>query len=105
MAVAVSLTAGVRANGTPRKGRFYLPTFGGGINPTTGLMEQTITDRVVDLVVDYVEALRGAGLDPGVWSRTEATFATLTMIRVGNKPDTIRTRRNAEPEEYSIRLV
>ena len=105
VAACVSLTAGQRPNGTPLKGRFYLPPPDGANIDDDGLFPTSYRNLVADQIVAYLADLTAAGLDAGVWSRSLAQFNTLTAVRVGNKPDTIRTRRNAEPEEYSVRAV
>lgn len=104
-ACAVSLTAGLRANGTPIKGRFYMPPAGAGTLTAGGLYTESYTGRILSRTVAYVQALATAGLDAGVWSRSTATFSTLTQVRVGDHPDTIRSRRNAVPETYQVSAV
>jgi hypothetical protein len=102
--VAVSLTAGNRPNGTPIKGRFYLPpltSFVAGNVEGAGRYPAATVAAVGGLIAQYFNALRGQGDVPSVWSRRLANVTAVTNARVGDVPDTIRSRRNALPEAYT----
>lgn len=102
--VAVSLTGGQRANGTPIRGRFYLPGprnetnfFASNGRLSTGGQEAywIFADA---LVWSLNRELQDAA--PQVWSRALGNTTTVTEVRVGKAVDTIRSRRADIPEEY-----
>lgn len=103
-AIAVSLTAGLRANGTPLKGRFYLPAPTEAATDANGMMSLAVQQRIADYMGQFISTLQASGHTPCVWSRTEGRLSSIDSIRVGNKFDTIRRRRNALPEVYETRL-
>lgn len=96
---AVSLTAGTYANGAPVKGRFYLPLV--TVAPDTGLYSSSTVAVVANAMgVLADELVNSALVTPSVWSRKLAALQPLSLIRVGNIPDTIRSRRNSGAEVY-----
>lgn len=103
-AIAVSLYAGLRANGTRMKGRFYLPAPTEAGTTATGELTLAFQQRVADYMAQFISTLQASGHSPCVWSRTEGRFSTVDGIRVGNKYDTIRRRRNSLPETYEERM-
>lgn len=103
-AVAVSLNAGLRANGTKMKGRFYLPAPTEAATTANGELMLTFQQRVADYMAQFITTLQASGHTPCVWSRSEGRFASVDGIRVGSKFDTIRRRRNHLPETYEQRL-
>lgn len=103
-AIAVSLTAGLRANGTPMKGRFYLPAPTEAATDANGMVALALQQRIADYMGQFISTLQASGHTPCVWSRSEGRLASIDSIRVGNKFDTIRRRRNALPETYETRL-
>lgn len=103
-AVAVSLTAGLRANGTPMKGRFYLPPPTEAATDVNGMLLLTVQQRIADYMGQFISTLQASTHTPAVWSRTEGRLSAIDTIRVGNKFDTIRRRRNHFPETYETRL-
>lgn len=103
-AIAVSLVAGLRANGTPMKGRFYLPAPTEAATDANGMLQLAVQQRIADYMGQFITTLQASGHTPCVWSRTEGRLSTLDGIRVGNKFDTIRRRRNSLPETYEARL-
>lgn len=106
VAVAVSLTAGNRPDGRPFKGRFYLPCPAESAIDTNGMLPTATTANLAIGVKDFFEDLNQAGHYVSVWSRTTADLVNaVNLVRVGNKVDTIRTRRNALPEVYSSQAV
>ena len=107
VSMCVSLTAGTRPNGTPIKGRFYLPTAASGITSTDGLFAQGATQGYATRLGQFLDDLNAAGFVPCVWSRALGILSTVGVggdassgLRIGRTPDTIRTRRNSLPEEY-----
>lgn len=102
-AIAVSLMAGLRANGTKMKGRFYLPAPVEGVTTPTGELLLAFQIRVADYMSQFITTLQASSHAPCVWSRSEARLSTVDGIRVGNKYDTIRRRRNHLPETYEVR--
>lgn len=103
-AIAVSLYAGLRANGTRMKGRFYLPPPTEAQTTSTGELTLAFQQRIADYMAQFITTLQASGHAPCVWSRTEGRLSTVDGIRVGNKYDTIRRRRNHLPEVYEQRL-
>lgn len=99
VACAISLTAGTRPNGTPLRGRFYLPTIGQSV-VTNGRFTSLVTAGIADTVGFFLGELIERGVQPAVWSRTLGVLQAVTSARVGNVPDTIRSRRNALAEAY-----
>lgn len=103
-AVAVSLTAGLRANGTPMRGRFYLPPLTEAATDVNGMLVLGVQQRIADYMGQFISGIQASTHTPAVWSRTEGRLASIDSIRVGNKFDTIRRRRNSLPETYETRL-
>lgn len=105
-AIAVSLTAGVRPDGRPLKGRFYLPAPHQATVDSDGTLSSTETSLVATKFKTYFETLTAAGHIPSIWSRTdEDLVGIIDQVRCGNKVDTIRSRRNRYPEVYSVQAV
>lgn len=101
LAVAVSLRAGVRANGTPLKGRTYLPTPAlDTIDTVNGHLKAQYQTVIADGYAGFVQGMLQLGHGVSVWSRKEARINQVTEVRVGNQVDTIRSRRNVIDETY-----
>lgn len=101
-AIAVSVKAGTRPNGLPQKGRFYLPTPAfGSLQAATGLLAPAYSTNIRDQLASFWAAMNAAGHRPALWSRTYGTVKQWDAIRVGNRIDTVRRRRNANPETYT----
>jgi len=97
--IAVSTAGGAKPNGTPYRGRFYLP--GPSQNVTTaatGLMANPTTH--LNFAKSFFLAMIGNAFVPAVWSRKDASMNIITGLRVGDRVDTIRSRRNELPESY-----
>lgn len=106
IAVAISLTAGNRPDGRPFKGRFYLPPPAESAIDTNGMLPTATTGSLATGFKTFFETLNTAGHYVSVWSRTtEDLVNVVNLVRVGNKVDTIRTRRNAQPEVYSSQAI
>lgn len=95
----VSLIAGTRPNGTPLRGRFYLPTPAGTSYTDLGRFTTTFTDRVAAWVGAWFDALVAAQMTPSVWSRVLATLQPVTTADVGDVPDVMTSRRNKINEQ------
>lgn len=105
-ALAVSVKAGLKPNGVPAKGRFYLPTPAGAVlDATTGQLAAGVADNVQECIADFWANMNLAGHRPALWSRTRGTVVPWDSIRVGNKIDTIRRRRNELPEVYTLEVT
>lgn len=104
-ALAVSLKAGLRTNGTPLKGRFYLPAFMSGAITTDGTLGTTTQTKIKDAIDLFFDYMTSTGDYVCVWSRTMGVLQLVDSFRVGNKADTIRRRRNALPESYVTATV
>jgi hypothetical protein len=98
--VAVSLTAGAKPNGAPYKGRFYLPPTIAANVQADGLLLGTTRTRLTTWAGQFLNALKGAGLTPCVWSRQDGVLSPVVQTRVGDRVDTIRSRRNKGVEAY-----
>jgi hypothetical protein len=103
--VAVSLTAGTKPNGTPYKGRFYLPPCTSTALAAGGLLQTTTRSSYNQWASGWLNALKAAGVTPGVWSRKFATVTPVGIVRVGDRVDTIRSRRNKGTENYVQSVV
>ena len=100
IAVAVSLWAGVRDNGSRVKGRFFLPPFHTNAVNSDGTMTGTSQQRTLDVCDLFLAMLITDGHTPCVWSRSIGALQPVTLVRVGSQFDTIRSRRNAGVETY-----
>lgn len=110
--IAVSTTGGTYPNGTPIKGRFYLPGLAtGALQATDGLITLATQNELADAMDMFIRTLASSGHTACVWSRgikadpLYSSFAPMLTIRVGNRVDTIRRRRNKMPEVYVERSV
>ena len=103
-AVAISLMGGTHANGTPLKGRFYLPplTVAAVDSSNKGMLDDLVLAGIVTACTTFLNTIFAGGDEASVWSRKDGTVHRVTQLRVGNKFDTIRKRRNALPETYTI---
>lgn len=100
-AVAISLVGGFRLNGAPMKGRFYLPfPSQETLDPVSGFLTPAAQGAIGTAMLGFLEALRAGGHTPSIWSRVEGNLHAVDLVRVGNKVDTIRRRRNAGAEVY-----
>lgn len=101
VSVAVSFRAGFRPNGTPLKGRTYMP--GLSVDRTdaaTGLILSSAQNVLLLQWETFVNGLSAGGHNVAVWSRTMGAVQAVTQVRVGNRMDTIRSRRNSQAEQY-----
>lgn len=110
--VAVSTTGGTYPNGTAIKGRFYLPGVAvGALTASDGLLPLATQNELADGMNMFIRSLAASGHTACVWSRgikadpLYSSFAPMLTIRVGNRVDTIRRRRNHFPETYVERIV
>jgi hypothetical protein len=103
--VAISLVGGVKPNGAPYKGRFYLPPITPAAVTSAGLLVSANKATLTSWAAEWLNALRAAGCDPAVWSRSNSTLSSVGQIRVGDKVDTIRSRRNKGVETYSAAVI
>lgn len=105
IALAVSLVGGTRPNGVPLRGRFYLPPISAGALANDGKVSSSDRSAFAAFLGTWFSELAERDLQPGVWSRTLGTWQALTSARLGDVPDTIRTRRNGAAETYSTITV
>lgn len=98
-AEAVSLRGAPRSNGTPTKGRFYLPGISAGSAPG-GIIDSSVRGILQVGLSAMFDQLNSDIQDraPQVWSRKDGVTRTVEAFAVGSVVDTIRTRRNALPE-------
>lgn len=100
VAHAISLTAGLRPNGAPIKGRFYLPPPVAPATMGNGTVTTQVRDGLATVFKTWLDDLMSTGDWPCVWSRSLGQMSVVQQVRVGNKLDTMRSRRNATPESY-----
>lgn len=100
IAIAISIWAGTRTNGTPMKGRFYLPAPSHSALAGHGVLLGPTQTEITNNMSGFLAALNTAGHVPSVWSKKEGRLNYVTKVRVGSKVDTMRSRRNAIPETY-----
>jgi hypothetical protein len=104
IACAVSLTAGQRPDGRPFRGRFFLPPLANTVCDAQGQLSAGIATVIADAMKVFMDTLFAGAHWPSVWSRTTEDLVNyVTEVRVGNRLDTIRSRRNALPEVYQSR--
>lgn len=109
-AVAVSLSGGRYPNGATPKSRFYLPGVATSfLDPTDGRLTSAARDGIAFSIHRYLANIKNTGIVPSIWSRWapkhgQATgqFYEVDMVRVGDRVDTVRRRRNSAPEVYSL---
>lgn len=101
VALAVSLKAGNRPNGTPIRGRFYLPRPGATAAPN-GFLTTTAQGQIGAAMRELLDELDTftPALTPVVWSRTLGNTTNITELRIGRVVDTIRSRRAQLAEQY-----
>lgn len=108
LALAVSLVGGPKANGTPYRGRFYVPA------PVAASTRWTDGKLATAQQTNYLEAWAQFVRDfdrpidnmaAQVWSRTDALTSTVTAVRMGRAFDTIRSRRRDMPEDYATEAI
>lgn len=104
LALAASLVGGPRANGTPYRGRFYLPfpvwgtpNTGDGI---LGTASQTTILAYCSTLIDQINDVP-SGRRVVVWSRKDGLTSNVTAVKLGRVPDVIRSRRRDLPEQYA----
>lgn len=101
LAVAVSWRAGKRANGTPLKGRMYLPGPAlDAVDTVNGHLKTAYQTTLGQGLQGFVQGMLQRGHGVSVWSRKEARIAQVEEVRMGNQIDTIRSRRNSIDETY-----
>jgi hypothetical protein len=103
--VAVSLTAGTRPNGSPYKGRFYLPPSTITYIDQQGKISSTARTQYTNWAGEWLNAMRAAGIDPSVWSRAQSVLSPVGSVRIGDRVDTQRSRRNKGVETYSTSVI
>lgn len=102
LALAVTLLGGPKANGTPYRGRFYLPFVNAnGSQGDGGLLTAANQTTLLAGLDAWMAAVTVLSRSPQVWSRKDALTSTLTKVRLGRQADTIRSRRRDMPEQYA----
>jgi hypothetical protein len=101
LAMCVSLVGGPKPNGTPYRGRFYMPMPDASyIQAADG--RPSAPYHWADGTKDFFDLMSAAGHVPCVWSRANAVLSPVTQIKVGDRFDTIRRRRNSAAETYVV---
>jgi hypothetical protein len=105
LSIVVSMQGGARPNGTPVRGRFYLPPAAvynnSSVPETAGRVGSGTITAVGAWVQNYFTELASRGLEPVVWSRTLGSAGSVNNVRVGDVADTVRRRRNQLAENYT----
>jgi hypothetical protein len=104
----VSLSDGLR--GRSHRGGWYMPYTAWQISNTSGVCTGTQNADLRDSTVAFIRAVNAHFGAPGTVSPSvviagAAGLVPVTTVRVGNALDTIRTRRNAIKETYSVATV
>lgn len=94
-----TMTAAPR--GLASKGRWYNPVGPQSVGVSGQIDFGTATDMAA-AALNYLEALKGAGFAPQVYSVKGATGRPITGVRVGRVVDTQRRRRRSVPEAYVL---
>lgn len=111
IALAVSMTAGLKQTGASLKGRFYLPPLvASTLMPPGPLVSSGTVIGVADCIRTMFNNMVAGGLYPCVWAKPSKSMdhgelQLVQQLRVGNKFDTIRRRRNKYPETYETRAI
>jgi hypothetical protein len=103
--MAISTTGGVKPNGANFKGRFYLPPMGASQVGTNGLVTPAVKTALTAWAAEWLGGLKFVGAIPCIWSRHHAILSPIASIRVGDRVDTMRSRRNKGSEVYSSATV
>lgn len=103
-AIAVSYSAlAALPNGADAKGRFYLPTPAkSAVDNVSGMLTTNAQQICLDVWAGVFSDLTAGGHQLAVWSRKYGLLYTAQEMRVGNKVDTIRSRRNKGLETYVL---
>lgn len=100
VALAVSLRGGTYPNGTPIRGRFYLPL--PLVDATNGLLASAAQAWALNGTIRLFNEMNDVyTFVPCVWSRKAGSLSPVEEVRVGIVCDTIRSRRNNTAESYS----
>ncbi len=103
-AVCVSTAGGSKPNGIPYRGRFYLPSPAqASLNTANGLLSDK--SSWANFSKAFILACIANSYVPAVWSRKDANMNLITQVRVGDRVDTIRTRRNELAEVYTTLTI
>lgn len=103
--VTVSLTAGLKPNGANYKGRFYLPTPPISAVAADGKLVASLRTQLTNWAKEWLDALKFVGCVPQVWSRHNGVISPVVTVRVGDRVDTIRSRRNKGVEAYATQTL
>jgi hypothetical protein len=104
LAVCISTAGGSKPNGTPYRGRFYLPgPQAAAISSTNGLL--AVPASWLSFSKAFFLAMIANSFVPAVWSRKDGNMNIITQLRVGDRVDTIRTRRNELAETYTTTTI
>lgn len=106
-AIAISYSAlAAMPNGADAKGRFYLPTPAKSmVNDVGGALSTQGQTTCLNFWDSFMGDIQGQGISPCVWSRKYGVLFAAQELRVGDRVDTIRSRRNAQPENYAVASV
>lgn len=97
-ACVISYTGGTYANGTPVRGRTYLPATGTN-QVDNGRFTFGAVDAVALFIGTFFAGMVSRGLTPAVWSRKLGSLQAVDAVYVGDVIDTMRSRRNGLVEQ------
>lgn len=103
--VAWAVSLGAASDTRRAKGRFYLPCPVGAWTGATNLVADVDVAATADSMKTWLDALETASGEKVVVASSIDGNHTITTIRLGNKYDTVRSRRNALPETYTSRSI
>jgi hypothetical protein len=105
VSLAVTLDSGLR--GARRRGRFFVPYPNLALNATTGqFADSSIADAMTNALA-FVHAINGVAGTHVVVASSAGTggFALVTGLRIGTRPDVIRSRGGKIQENYAKATV
>jgi hypothetical protein len=106
LTAAVALSLYSEIPGRRYRGRLFWPALGLSLDSTTGRIPQSLTTALATAARTMLVSLESA-LDPGwdavpaIWSKTNGSGVEVSQVRVGDVPDSMRTRKDALTENYS----
>ena len=98
--VSLAVSLGAASERRRAKGRFFLPTPHVGYQASTDNMTPQYPVDIVAAVGDLLTAVKTASGEQVVVASSKDGNHVVTTVRVGNRLDTMRSRRNANGEVY-----
>lgn len=114
--VSLAVTTASVTPGPTGRGRWFLPGPAGSVDSTTGLVSLASAQATVDAMALFLNQLNVAAVTYGIGKAVVASGGSvvngiparlnpIVSLRVGRRPDVIRSRANAVEEGYTTALV